>query len=145
MLRDKMLVEDIVQTVFLKFFENMHSIRNKDSISNWLFTTARNEIYTYFRSKKVKVDQFNVADAEDLELSSKTDLTKIYEMKELKELIMKELDKMPQEQSEVYFLKEYGQLSYKEIADVISIDENLVKSRLFKVRKKLIRNLSQVV
>ncbi len=145
MLRDKMLVEDIVQTVFLKFFENMTRIKNKESIQNWLFTTARNEIYTHFRGKKVKVDQFNVIDSEELELSSNADLTKIYEMKELKELIIKELDKMPQEQSEVYHLKEYGQLSYKEIAKIMNIDENLVKSRLFKVRKKLIKNLSKVV
>lgn len=145
MLNDKMLVEDIVQTVFMKFFENLNSIKNRKGIQNWLFTTARNEIYTYFRGKKVKVDQFNVADTEELELNSKENFADSYEMKELKNLIMIELDKMPYEQREVFILKEYGQLSYKEISNVMGIDENLVKSRLFKIRQKLINKLSPLV
>ncbi len=140
-----MLVEDIVQTVFLKFFENINGIRNKSSIPNWLFTTTRNEIYTYFRGKKVKVDQFNVTDTEEIELNSKVNLEDSYEMKELKNLIMRELEKMPFDQREVYLLKEYGQLSYKEISTVMGIDENLVKSRLFKIRQKLISKLSHLV
>ena len=63
----------------------------------------------------------------------------------MNELIMTELDKMTYDQSEVFLLKEYGNLSYKEIAEVMSIDVELVKSRLFKVRQKLINKLSKIV
>ncbi len=140
-----MVCEDIVQNVFMKLFENLEKIRNKNSIQFWLFTSVRNEIYSYFRSKKVKVDQFNVADTDDLEIASEEVLNNEIENKEIKELILKELAGMDFEQSEVFHLKEYGELNYREIADVMEISEDLVKSRLFKTRRKLIRNLSKIL
>lgn len=145
MINDKMMCEDIVQNVFLKFFENLNLIRNKNSVNFWLFKTARNEIYTYFRRKKVRVDQFGVADTDDIEIPNSANVELEYEHKELKELILTELDLMSFDQKEVFVLKEYAGLSYKEIASVMSIDENLVKSRLFKTRKKLVKRLGPII
>ena len=145
MINDQMLTEDIVQNVFLKLYEKIGTIRNRNSITYWLFTTARNEIYTIFRNKKVRVDQYNVQDTDDLEINSNDDLEKTFELNEMKEIILKELDTLPEEQREVYYLKEYGEMSYKEIAGIMEIDEGLVKSRLFKTRQKLIKRLSKKV
>ena len=49
MVSDKMIAEDVVQNVFIKLYENLGKIRNKKSISFWLFKTARNEIYSHFK------------------------------------------------------------------------------------------------
>lgn len=145
MLNDKMLAEDIVQNVFLKLYERFNEIRNRNSIIYWLFTTARNEIFTVYRSKKSHVDKYNVEDSDEIEIISNESLENLFEEKELKDLIMKELSKMAPEQSEAYILKEFSQLSYKEIAIIMNIDENLVKSRLFKTRQKLIKILSKIL
>jgi len=145
MVSDKNLCEDIVQDVFLKLFENLDTIRNKNGISSWLFTTTRNEIYGFFRSKKVKIDQHNSENLENIDSVSKTDVFSNYEMKELKNIILNELENLPIEQKEVYLLKEYGGFSYKEIAAVLEIDANLVKSRLFKVRQKLIKRIGELI
>jgi RNA polymerase sigma-70 factor (ECF subfamily) len=112
-----------------------------NSIHFWLFKTARNEIYTFYRSKKVRVDQFNVLDTEEIDVESLYYLEMEYEKKELKEVILAELDKLPVVQKDIFLLKEYGGFSYKEIASIFKIDQNLVKSRLFKVRQKLIRRI----
>lgn len=145
MLSDRMLAEDIIQTVFLKLFEKLDTIKNKNSVQYYLYTSVRNEIYTVFRNKKIKVDQYNVIDTDDINSFGGDDLEKNFELKEFKELILAELDKLPQEQKEVFYLKEYGELSYKEIAAVMEIDEGLVKSRLFKTRQKLIKRLQNVI
>jgi RNA polymerase sigma-70 factor (ECF subfamily) len=144
MVSDKMLCEDIVQNIFLKFFENMDRIKNLNSASYWLFKTARNDIYSFYRSKKVKADQFNVLDSDELDRSSSENLEADYERRELKSIVLKELDNLPEEQKEIYMLKEYGGLSYKEIAGIVKIDENLVKSRLYKTRQKLISLIRKV-
>ena len=52
---------------------------------------------------------------------------------------------MPAEQKEVFLLKEYGGFSYKEISEMVNIDIELVKSRLHKVRKKIIDRLSRII
>lgn len=44
---------------------------------------------------------------------------------------------------EVFILKEYALMSYKEIACILGIDEELVKSRLYKARQKLIDKISE--
>ena len=145
MLNNRMICEDIVQNVFMKLFENLDKIRNKNSVQYWLFKSIRNEIYSYFRTKKIRVDQFNVADTDELEVPADEVLNDEIENKEMKNLIMQELSNMDYEQSEVFYLKEYGELSYKEIAAVMEITEDLVKSRLFKTRQKLIKRLSKIL
>ena len=145
MLGDTMMCEDIIQNVFEKFFENMNSIRNSERVDVWLYTTTRNAIYAYYRTKKIRVDQFNVLDTDEIEIDSSLNIEEELELKELHVLIMSELDKLEVEQRDVFLLKEYGNLSYKEISVVMKIDENLVKSRLYKTRQRLITKLSKVI
>jgi RNA polymerase sigma-70 factor (ECF subfamily) len=142
MISNKMAVEDIIQNIFLKLFEGLHTIRNKDSIQFWLFRSARNEVYIYFRNKKIRKDQFYVDDTDTLEVESCANIAELLEIKETKQLIMNELDKMSPEQKEVFILKEYSGFSYSEIASLLEIGEALVKSRLYKTRQKLISGLN---
>ncbi|MFC2134234.1 RNA polymerase sigma factor [Bacteroidota bacterium] len=145
MVSDRMVCDDIIQDVFMKLYKNLDRIRNKNSILYWLFKTTRNEIYDYYRSKYIKVDQFNVADTDNIELEASENVELEVEHKELKDMIFAELDKMDVAQREVYLLKEYGGLSYKEISAVMGIDEKLVKSRLYKTRQKLIKRFEKII
>lgn len=144
MVGDKVVCDDIVQQTFLKLYENIELIRNKSVIKSWLFTTARNEVFTQFRKKKLRQDHFSDKDTEELKIKDEQ-FVENYEKKELRELVMIELNDLPEEQKEVFVMKEYGGLSYKEISAALEIDENLVRSRLFKTRQKLIKRLSKVL
>ena len=145
MVGNKMVCDDLIQNVFMKLFENLKSIKNRESIKFWLYTTARNEVYTYFRRKKIDVSRFTSDDLSDVEKSSNENIEYQFELKEIKNLIIKELENISIEQKEIFLLKEYGGLSYKEIAVISNIDENLVKSRLYKTRQKLISRISKII
>ena len=145
MVNDTLTCEDLVQNVFMKLFQNLANIKNKESIKYWLYTTARNEIYGHYRRKKLSNEKFSNEDVTELEELSNGDIEQIFEQKELRSMIIAELEKLPTEQKDVFLLKEYGGLSYKEIAKLTEIDENLVKTRLYKVRQKLIKRLSKKV
>lgn len=145
MVGDRLLCEDIVQNVFLKFFENMDLIRNKNSYNFWIFKTTRNEIYAYYRSKKVKTDQYSPTDINAVERDSGIDIINEIELKEMSEIIKHELNEMNFEQREVFILKEYSGLSYKEISKIMDIEENLVKSRLYNTRQRLIQKINKVL
>lgn len=137
-----MITEDIIQSVFLKFYERFDEIRNKESANFWLFKSARNEYFNHYRKNRRNIE-FN-EEIED-ENDSGFELEKYIELKDFKNLVIRELDKLPDDQKEVYLLKEYGGLSYKEISETLEIDVNLVKSRLYKVRQKLINKISKLV
>lgn len=145
MLGDKMRADDVVQDVFLKLFENLNNIHNKQSIQFWLFKTTRNEIVGFFRSNKNKNLITHSFDVEETEIKEPTLLDEEFENKETNKLILDELDKMNEDFKEVFVLKEYSGLSYKEIASLLNIDEDLVKSRLYKARRKLINKISKLV
>ena len=49
---------------------------------------------------------------------------------ELKERMRKAIDSLPEDQREVFLLREEADLSFKEIADIVGISENTVKSRM---------------
>lgn len=145
MVNNSTLSEDIIQSVFMKFYENMNDFKNKESYEFWIFKTARNEVYNYYRSKKLKESLYDPSDVDSLSCTEKDGIEYILDQKEMQKIIMKELDNSPLEQKEIYLLKEYGQLSYKEIAGLMGIDEDLVKSRLHKIRRKLVEKISKLL
>lgn len=145
MLKNKMLADDVVQDVFIKLFENLNNIHNKQSIQFWLFKAARNQMMGFLRSTKTKKLISETADIDEVEISSDVSLEDEIENKELNKLILNELENMNEDFREVFVLKEYSGLSYKEIASLMDIDEDLVKSRLYKARQKLINKISKLV
>ena len=140
-----MQADDVVQDVFIKLFENLDNIHNKQSIQFWLFKAARNRMMGFLRSTKNKKLISEAADIDDIEIGSDVSLEDEIENKELSKLILSELENMNEDFREVFILKEYSGLSYKEIASLMDIDEDLVKSRLYKARQKLINKISKLV
>jgi len=132
--KSEMFAEDIVHNVFLKYYNNLGKILNTDSTEIWIFTTARNEIFSHYRKNKNKIED-NV-DKYENEIHAGNFIEE-YEQRDLICLIEDELGRMDASQSEVYYLKEYSELSYKEIAGIMDITEDLVRSRIYKVRQKL--------
>ena len=137
--------DDIVQDVFIKLYQNLDLIRNKDSVLAWLFKSARNELYSLYRNTKLKKLYIESEDYDEIEKVADFSLSEEFEYRELNAIMMKELENINPDQKEIFVLKEYSGLSYKEIAVLIEIDEELVKSRLYKVRQKLIKRISKLL
>ena len=145
MLNDQMRADDIVQEVFTKLFENLKNIRNKQSTQYWLLKTARNEMLAFFRSTKNKKLYSNSVDLQETEIESPDSLIEQIENRELSKIVLSELNLMSLEFREVFILREYSGFSYKEIAALLEIDEDLVKGRLYKARQKLVNKISKLV
>jgi len=132
--KSPMITDDIVHNVFMKLYDRFTTINELEKIDRWLFSTARNEALGYFRKSKVRREE-TLDHAESIPSASNpcADL----EEKEIRTLIEKELMDMEPGQSEVFRLKELSGMSYSDIALILDITEELVKSRLYKARQKL--------
>jgi RNA polymerase sigma-70 factor (ECF subfamily) len=142
MLNDKSLTEDIIQNVFLKFFENLPVINNSSSPGNWLFITARNEVFGCLRKKKIRNENYM---DENFEFASDININDDVELSEIKDIIEKEIGSMDEDSKEIFVLREYSGLSYHEIAHILGVDEGIVKGRLFRTRQRLIDKISKLV
>ncbi len=55
--KSEMFAEDIAHNVFIKLYDNLDRIRDAGRIEVWIFTTARNEIFSHFRKKKNRIEE----------------------------------------------------------------------------------------
>lgn len=142
---NRMATEDILQTTFMRFYQNMRNIKHGVAIEFWLFKVVRNEIFTWLRSKKRISENYLSDDISEINIESEGSPESQLLEGEIKEIVLKAVNSLPSEQKEVILLKEFSGLSYDEISEVCGIDTGLVKSRLYSARQKLIAQLSNKI
>ncbi len=129
LLINKTEVEDTVQEIFIKVFENINSFSFKSSISTWIYRISLNHIL----NKNKKLD-FNLELDENI-VSKNLNLT--IEVKELEQKISEALNLLKEDEKIVFILREFEGLAYKEIAKITGLTLGTVKSKLHYVKKKL--------
>ena len=127
--------EDIAQEVFLKAEKGIGSLKDGAALRPWLFTIARNEVYSFFRQTRRNGQLFSERDPWS------EDAREEVERDETVEIVQHMIALLKPEYREVLLLREYEQLSYAEISSVTGDSESSVRSRLFKARKALLKRL----
>ena len=140
------LAEDLVTDVFLKLWEKRDSINITDSISSYLFRSVKNSCINYLereRSRKyiVSENEVNLINLKlEYPVSDKHPLTNLIG-KELEERIKIEIEKLPGQCREVFYLSRFEDLSHKDISEKLGISENTVKVQIYRALVKLRQEL----
>jgi len=140
---------DIVQEVFLKVYENIHSFREDSSLSTWLHRITVNQCLNWKRRWKRRFRWHHQSietdgGGYDPELRSDSHYTETaYEKKEFEKKLWEKIGELPEEARIVFVLRELEGLSYDEIAKTLKIKTGTVSSRLFYARKRLKEELKE--
>jgi len=131
MVSDPASADDITQTAFIKAYENIDRYNTDYPFFSWLHRIAVNEALNYIKQQKrlVALDDSRESDEGDPETE--------YTRNELQERIDKALEKLKPEYRIIIVLRHFGELSYSEIGEILSVPEKTVKSRLFTARQEL--------
>lgn len=121
-------VDDVFQETFINFYNNAKNYSDIQNLNAFLFKIARNLCINY-KTRKVETREINESDFFYDELNS--------DKNELNELILKAIEKLPDDFKEVIILREYDGLSYKEIAEVTNTKIENVKVRIFRAKEKI--------
>lgn len=131
--------EDLAQETFIKAYKKIDTLKDYKKAKSWLYSIARNTVIDFFRRNKNKEVALS-----DVMLDSIAQTTTIaYQQdKAISSEISKELDRcidrLAKEDGAIVRLLYYEGFSYKEIADLLNINENTLKSRLHRARKVLL-------
>ena len=120
--------QDIFQETFIRFHQRAKELQELTNVQGFLYIIARNLCINYVRSNKYSVvyeDYMNVKFENRMESD------------EMLNLIKSSIELLPNELKEVFILREYNGLSYKDIADVTNCNTNTIRIRLFRAKKKL--------
>ena len=134
-------IEDIVQEVFIKAFQNIQGFDAERKFSPWIYRIAHNSFVNHGkRRSRSLVDYF------DLEvflpyMPSTTNVEKDVDRIELSKDVEVALAKVSEKYREPLALYFFENLSYQEIADVLHIPINTVGIRILRGKEKLKEHL----
>jgi RNA polymerase sigma-70 factor (ECF subfamily) len=140
MLGDRERAEDLAQEAFLRIVKSAGAWQEKARFKTWLYTIARNLCVDQARRDKFRRADSLDAQASDGEEdgptlgermpSSEAGPDRSAESSQLRPLLVRALMALPEEQREVFVLREQSGLAFKEIAELVGVNENTVKSRM---------------
>lgn len=135
----KYIAEETVQRVFIKLWKNLTEKDISINIEAQIFTISRTVLLDVVKEETNK-RKLLVADKREIYSDSPMD---IFQTKELDSHIQKAIESMPAARKEIFQLSRFEQLSYKQIADKLSISpktvENHISLALKTLRKALFR------
>lgn len=133
-------VDDIVQETFIYAYYNYQTLREKNKLTSWLCTIARNKAK---KVNKIYGKTIYLNDLSDLLTDSPAENT-VMEMYRKAE-IMREVGKLSDVLRETILLYYIAEKSTREIAEIFSIPEGTVRFRLSEGRKKLKKELMKIM
>lgn len=137
---DAQAAEDIFQETFLRLIQQVKRYKAQAKFTTLLYTVARNLCIDHLRKMEHRKHQsLNSTGGEegeetdalgDIIPGKATDMDKTMFRKELQKVLKKAIDDLPEEQREVFLLREYQDLRFREIAKITRTTTNTVKSRM---------------
>ena len=127
------LAEDIMQETFIVAINQIDKFRGDCEISVWLRSIAKKILY-----KETKKNKFeNTVSIDEIEISDNKKIDENYIRKENKVTIYKTLQKLDLNTREVMYLRITGELSFKEIGQILNKSENWARVTFFRGKQKL--------
>ncbi|EPZ44643.1 sigma-70 family RNA polymerase sigma factor [Alicyclobacillus acidoterrestris] len=133
--------EDIAQDVFLRAWRNWESFQGNSSVKTWLLSITANRAKDYLRSWSAKHEVADDGDA--LAAISVSDTATEVAVKLDRDELWQTVHRLPEKYREVVILYYERELSSQEVAEVLGITEQAVRTRLHRGRQLLKRALSE--
>ena len=126
--------EDLISEVFLDVWRQAGRFEGRSAVSTWLLSIARFKALSALRRRPdEELDEDTAGAIED----PSDDPEVALEKKDKSALIRKCLSGLSAEHREIVDLVYYHEKSVEEVAEIVGIPENTVKTRMFYARKKL--------
>jgi RNA polymerase sigma-70 factor, ECF subfamily len=134
LLRDEMAAEDIIGEVFLDVWRQANRFEGRSAVPTWLIAIARFKALSLLRKRRE--DGLDDETAESIEETADDPEVALAKL-DKGEKLRKCLAALSPEHREVIDLVYYHEKSVEEVARIVGIPENTVKTRMFYARKKL--------
>ena len=130
---DASSAEDVVSEVFLQVWRQADKFKSRAQVSTWLLAIARNKSLSEVQRRSAKHldwETIEIADpADDAEISS--------QKRDRSELIRRCLSQLSAVQREVIDLVYYHEKSVADVARIVGVPANTVKTRMFHARRQI--------
>lgn len=126
---------EISQEAFIRAYRHFDKFDKKRNFFTWYYKILKNLCLNFIRDNKNRKREAFL-ELKDWDLISKSPQS-ILEEQELQQSLYAAIEKLNVDEREILVLREFEELSYHEISELLNIPEGTVMSRLYYTRKKL--------
>jgi len=146
--RDRHEAEDVAQETFIRAYKALVNFRGDAAFYTWLYriaiNTAKNHLVA--RGRRVPDSDVDLADAEHFDDGNALRDNDTPEggalSSELEQAVHKAIASLPQELKTALMLREFDGLSYEDIAEIMRCPVGTVRSRIFRAREEVDKQIS---
>lgn len=137
--RNESIAEELTQETFFKAMKSINNFRGECSVSSWLCQIAKNLYTSQMRKQK------HIADEDETEniADSGTSLEERLNDKDQIVRIHKILHKTEEPYKEVFSLRVFGELSFKQIADIFGKTESWARVTYYRAKVKIAEQMEE--
>ena len=127
--------DDVLQNVFIKVYKNIGKFKGDSKLYSWLYRIATNESLSFLQKK---ARQQNIS-SEELQQQLINNLTAdvYYEGDAIQIKLEQAIATLPDKQQQVFMLKYYQELKYREISELLNTSEGALKASYHLAVKKI--------
>src|SRR5690606_17099740 len=135
MVKDHEDTDDILQNTFIKIYRNIGSFKGESKLYSWMYRIATNEAITFLNSKAKKLQ----VTSEDLQnhLINNLESDIYFEGDEIQLKLQRAIATLPQKQQEVFNMKYFQELKYREMSLILDTSEGALKASYHIAAKKI--------
>lgn len=137
--RDHSECEDLAQEVFLRVFRKLHTFQGESQFFTWLYriaVNAANDLVSKVSRRRLRLVEDEFLDVPGDERATQYAPDAPLERAELARVTQELVNELPEKFRTVILLREYEDLSYTEMAEVLGCRIGTVESRLFRARQR---------
>jgi RNA polymerase sigma factor (sigma-70 family) len=143
-LKEKESAHDVVQECLVKIWKNRMKLKQIKNTDAWVMRITRNQCYDW-----VKVNRYHLQSDRDilrddltLQESGATDAALL--TKDRMAWLAQVIDSLPEKQKEIYHLREVEEMTYQDIAEVLSLSLSEVKVTIHRTRKLIREQINKI-
>jgi RNA polymerase sigma-70 factor (ECF subfamily) len=138
--QDPDMSQDVVQSTFIKAYQNLKGFNTKRKFSSWIYRICHNESINYLKkhAKEHKLDSDHWHN-----LPSNIDVEAELDQKQIKQLIKRNLESLPPKYRSVLTLYYLEDKKYEEIADILRVSSGTVATWISRGKSQLKQQIIQ--
>jgi RNA polymerase sigma-70 factor (ECF subfamily) len=137
---NKQMAEDAMQTTLINAYTHISGLRDSQKFKTWIYTIAKHEAFNIIRKyrREVAVDTIENELLDDVEYNTPEEY--IIDS-ELKDAVVEAVNTLNNEERDIINLRYYAELSFSEIAEILDINPNTIKTHHRRIKEKIYKYL----
>ena len=135
------IAEDITQDTFLRVYQRLHTLKDPNQFSGWIYVITANLCATWLRKKRIETQPLEGTETtmiqEDAYSRHVTEERRSTAVEAQREVVKKLLAKLQESERTVMTLYYLGEMKVEEISRFLGVSASTIKSRLRRARHRL--------